>query len=159
MSDNLIEALLAVQKLRVKLGIDPTSPDLHLRRSIPLFKIRDFQELGNTVVLIIGDCTGVIGDTSDKETERPMLDSDTIERNKKTYFDQLGKVMDVDNAELRYNSQWLEKLTYREIGEHADQFSVADFIARDNIKRRRNAGKCVSLRQTLDPILQRHVSL
>ena len=157
--DKLKEALLSGKKLRVKLGIDPTSPNLHLGRSIPLLKMRDFQELGHTVVLIIGDFTGVIGDTSDKETERTMLDSDTIERNKKTYFDQLGKVIDVDNAELRYNSQWLEKLTYREIGEHADQFSVADFIARDNIKRRLNAGKRVSLRETLYPLLQGYDSV
>jgi len=157
--DALKEELLSGKKLRIKLGIDPTSPDLHLGRSIPLLKIRDFHELGHTIILIVGDFTGVIGDTSDKDSERPMLDSDTVEMNKKTYFAQLGKIIDVDSAELRYNSEWLEKLTYREIGEHADQFSVADFIARDNIKRRLSAGKRVSLRETLYPLMQGYDSV
>ena len=157
--DKLKEALLSGKKLRIKLGIDPTSPNLHLGRSIPLLKMRDFQELGHKIVLIVGDFTGVIGDTSDKENERPMLTTDVIEMNKKTYFDQLGKIVDIDSAELCYNSQWLEKLTYREIGEHADQFSIADFIARDNIKHRLNAGKRVSLRETLYPLLQGYDSV
>src|SRR3989344_1046067 len=76
-------------QLRVKLGIDPTSPNLHLGRSVPLLKMRDFQRLGHQVVLIVGDFTGVIGDTSDKDSERPMLQRDTIEKNKRTYFDQI----------------------------------------------------------------------
>jgi tyrosyl-tRNA synthetase len=142
------------KKLRVKLGIDPTSPDLHLGRSVPLLKMRDFQKFGHTAVLIVGDFTGVIGDTSDKESERPMLDRETIEKNKKDYFNQIGKIVDLEQAELRYNSEWLERLTYRDIGEHADQFSIADFIARDNIKRRLDAGKRVSLREALYPLMQ-----
>lgn len=84
--DSLKEALLSGKKLKIKLGIDPTSPNLHLGRSIPLLKLRDFQELGHKIILIIGDFTGVIGDTSDKESERPMLTSNTIEINKKNLF-------------------------------------------------------------------------
>ena len=146
-------------KLRVKLGIDPTSPDLHLGRSVPLLKMRDFQNMGHQAVLIVGDFTGVIGDTSDKESERPMLSQDVIEENKKNYFTQIGKIIDLDKTELRYNSEWLEPLTYREIGEHADQFSVADFIARDNIKRRLDEGKRVSMREMLYPAMQGYDSV
>lgn len=147
------------KKLRVKLGIDPTSPNLHLGRSVPLLKMRDFQDAGHTAVLIVGDFTGVIGDTSDKESERPMLTKDIIEQNKKDYFAQIGKIIDLEKAELRYNSEWLEGLTYREIGEHADQFSVADFIARDNIKKRLDDGRRVSLREVLYPLMQGYDSV
>lgn len=147
------------EKLRVKLGIDPTSPNLHLGRSVPLLKMRDFQEAGHQAVLIVGDFTGVIGDTSDKDSERPMLTREAIEENKKNYFAQIGKIIDLDKAELRYNSEWLEPLTYREIGEHADQFSVADFIARDNIRRRLEEGKRVSLREVLYPLMQGYDSV
>lgn len=155
----LEEKLATGKKLRVKLGIDPTSPNLHLGRSVPLLKMRDFQNLGHTAVLIVGDFTGIIGDTSDKESERPMLSRETIEENRKHYFDQIGKIIDLEKAELRYNSEWLESLTYREIGEHADQFSLSDFIDRDNIKRRLDAGKRVSLRETLYPLMQGYDSI
>lgn len=156
---DLEKRLSAGEKLRIKLGIDPTSPDLHLGRAIPLLKLRDFQNLGHQVVFIIGDFTAVIGDTSDKESERPMLSKETIEENKKTYFEQVGKLIDLEKAELRYNSEWLEGLTYREIGEQADGFSVSDFIARDNIKRRLDEGKRVSLRETLYPLMQGYDSV
>lgn len=145
--------------LRVKLGIDPTSPNLHLGRAIPLLKLRDFQALGHTVVFIIGDFTGIIGDTSDKDSERPMLTKESIEANLTTYFAQAGKLIDLEKAELHRNSTWLDKLTYREIGEHANCFSVADFIARDNIKRRLDAGKRVSLREVLYPLMQGYDSV
>ena len=157
--ENIEKKLAAGKKLRVKLGIDPTSPDLHLGRAVPLLKMRDFQKLGHQAILIVGDFTGVIGDTSDKESERPMLAQEVIEENKKNYFAQIGKLIDLDKAELRYNSEWLEPLTYREIGEHADQFSVADFIARDNIKRRLEEGKRVSLREVLYPLMQGYDSV
>lgn len=158
-AEDLRKRMLAGERLRIKLGIDPTSPNLHLGRSVPLLKMRDFQQLGHQVVLIVGDFTGVIGDTSDKDSERPMLLREAIEKNKKTYFDQVGKLIDLKSAELRYNSEWLEPLTYREIGEHADQFSVADFIARDNIKRRLDEGKRVSLREVLYPLMQGYDSV
>lgn len=155
----LRKKLLAGKPLRVKLGIDPTSPNLHLGRSVPLLKLRDFQELGHQVVFIVGDATGVIGDTSDKESERPMLSQEAIEANKTAYLDQVGKLIDLSHAEFRYNSEWLDKLTYREIGEHANVFSVADFISRDNIKKRLDGGKRVSLREVLYPLMQGYDSV
>ncbi|TSC69129.1 MAG: tyrosyl-tRNA synthetase [Parcubacteria group bacterium Gr01-1014_56] len=157
--DELKRKLLGGTQLRIKLGIDPTSPDLHIGRAVSLLKLRDFQELGHHIVLIVGDFTAVIGDTSDKDAERPMLEREVIEKNKKTYFDQVGKLLDLSRTELRYNSEWLEPLTYREIGEHADAFSVADFIARDVIRRRLDAGKRVSLREVLYPLMQGYDSV
>lgn len=157
--DNLRAKLLSGKRLRVKLGIDPTSPDLHLGRSIPLLKMRDFQELGHQLVLIVGDFTAVIGDTSDKDAERPMLAHEAIERNMKTYRDQVGKIIDLSRVEFRHNSEWLEPLTYRQIGEHADVFSVADFIARENIAKRLKEGKRVSLREVLYPLMQGYDSV
>ena len=155
----LEERLRSGKPMRIKLGIDPTSPNLHLGRSIPLLKLRDFQKLGHTIVFIVGDFTGIIGDTSDKDAERPMLSKETIDENKKSYFEQVGKIIDLSKAELYHNSEWLEKLTYREIGEQADCFSVSDFIARDNIARRLEAGKRVSLREILYPLMQGYDSV
>ncbi len=157
--DSLEKKLREGKRLRVKLGIDPTSPNLHIGRSIPLLKLRDFQELGHQVVLIVGDFTAVIGDTSDKDSERPMLEREIIEKNKQSYFDQAGKILDLSKVELRYNSEWLENLSYREIGEHADLFSVADFTARENIRKRLDEGKRVSLREVLYPLMQGYDSV
>lgn len=157
--DDLRAKLASGKQLRVKLGIDPTSPNLHVGRAVTLLKLRDFQELGHQVVFIVGDFTAVIGDTSDKESERPMLARETIEENKRSYLEQVGKLLDLDRAEFRYNSEWLGPLGYNEIGEHADLFSIADFIARDNIKRRLDAGKRVSLREVLYPLMQGYDSV
>jgi tyrosyl-tRNA synthetase len=158
-TESLRIKLLSGRVLRVKLGVDPTSPHLHLGRSIPLLKLHDFQELGHQVVFIVGDFTGIIGDTSDKESERPMLEQADIEANMASYREQVAKLLDMDKVEFRYNSEWLGKLTYHEIGEHADQFSVADFIARENIKRRLDEGRRVSLREVLYPLLQGYDSV
>ena len=157
--DDLRKRLLSGDRLRVKLGIDPTSPDLHIGRAVTLLKMLDFQELGHQVVFIVGDFTAVIGDTSDKEAERPMLAREKIKENEALYKEQVGKLIDVSKAEFTHNSDWLEKLTYREIGEQADAFSVADFIARENIERRITAGKRVSLREVLYPIMQGYDSV
>ena len=157
--DRLKARLLSGEKLRVKLGIDPTSPDIHIGRAIPLLKLRDFQKQGHKVVFIIGDFTSVIGDTSDKESERPMLTKEEVERNQKTYFEQAGKLIDLEQTELRRNSEWLEPLTFREIGEQANLFSVADFIARENIAKRLSQGKRVSLREVLYPLMQGYDSV
>lgn len=157
--DNLERKLKTGKKLRVKLGIDPTSPNIHLGRSIPLLKLRDFQQLGHKVVFIVGDFTGVIGDTSDKDSERPMLTKEIIKKNMKDYAKQAGKILDLKKCEVRYNSEWLGKLNYFNICEQANQFSVAEFIARENIKKRLDAGKRVSLREVLYPLMQGYDSV
>jgi tyrosyl-tRNA synthetase len=157
--ESLKKLLMSGRRLRIKLGVDPTSPNIHLGRSVPLLKLRDFQELGHQVVFIVGDFTAVIGDTSDKESERPMLSRETIANNMQTYREQVGKIINLARAEFRKNSEWLEKLTYREISEHANIFSVADFVARDNIKKRLREGRRVSLREVLYPLMQGYDSV
>src|SRR3989344_273661 len=156
---SLKKLLLSGKRLRVKLGIDPTGAHIHLGNTVPLLKLRDFQNLGHTVVFIIGDATGVVGDTSDKDAERPMLTEAQVKKNLTSYVAQISKILKKDQLEVRRNSEWLLRLNYRDIGEHADVFSVADFIARDNIKRRLDAGKRVSLREVLYPLMQGYDSV
>lgn len=156
---NLENKLKSGKQLRIKLGIDPTSPNIHLGRSIPLLKLRDFQELGHKIILIIGDFTGLIGDTSDKDSERPMLSEETVRKNLKTYIKQAAKIIDVDSAEIRHNSEWLGKLGYMDIGRQADVFSLNEFISRENISRRLKEGKRVSLRELLYPLMQGYDSV
>ncbi|MDQ5901786.1 MAG: tyrosyl-tRNA synthetase [Patescibacteria group bacterium] len=157
--ERLRERLMRGDELRVKLGIDPTSPNLHIGRSVVLLKLRDFQELGCKVVLIVGDFTGQIGDTSDKESERPMLKSDLIKENMRTYTSQLGMLIDLSKAEMHSNSEWLQPLGFDDIGTEAEHFSVAEFIARENIKKRLDEGKRVSLREMLYPLMQGYDSV
>ena len=157
--EHLKERLLSGEKLRVKLGIDPTSPNIHIGRAVLLLKLRDFQELGHQIVFIVGDFTGVIGDTSDKESERPMLSEETIKENLKSYTEQAGKILDISKTEVRYNSEWLAKQSFSEIGKMADAFSLAEFNARENIKKRLDAGKRVSLRELLYPLMQGYDSV
>lgn len=158
-ADHLQKRLESGEKLRVKLGIDPTSPNIHLGRSVPLLKLKDFQDLGHQIVFIVGDFTGVIGDTSDKDAERPMLALEQIRENMKSYVDQASKILDIDKVEVVYNSEWLSKLSFKEIGEQADQFSLAEFIARENIKKRLDEGKRISLRELLYPLMQGYDSV
>ncbi len=157
--EHLKKKLLSGKKLRIKLGIDPTSPNIHIGRAIPLLKLRDFQNLGHKVVLIIGDFTGIIGDTSDKEGERPMLSEKTIKENMKTYAKQAGKVLDMRKCEVKYNSRWLKKLGFVEIGRMAQMFGLHEFETRENVSKRLSAGKRVSLRELLYPIMQGYDSV
>jgi len=156
---DLFAKLKSGKKLRIKLGIDPTSPNIHLGRSIPLLKLRDFQALGHQIVFIIGDFTGTIGDTSDKTSERPMLDEKVIKENIKTYVKQAGKLLDIKKCEIYYNSAWLGKLKYPEISRQANIFSINEFISRDNIRRRLDEGTRVSLREVLYPLMQGYDSV
>lgn len=157
--ENLKKKLTSGKQLRVKLGIDPTSPNIHLGRSIPLLKLRDFQELGHKIVFIAGDFTGIIGDTSDKDSERPMLTDKTIKENLKNYKKQVGKIIDIKKCEFYQNSKWLKKLGYKEVGEHANIFSINQFISRENIAKRLKEGKRVSLREVLYPLMQGYDSV
>lgn len=156
---NLEKKLKSGKKLRVKFGIDPTSPNIHLGRTISILKLKDFQELGHKIIFIIGDFTGLIGDTSDKDSERPMLSKKIVKQNLKTYIKQISKIIDIDKAEIYYNSKWLKKLDYLEIGNQANIFSLNEFISRDNINRRLEKGKRVSLREVLYPLMQGYDSV
>lgn len=157
--ENLRVRLLKGEQLRVKLGIDPTSSNIHLGRAIILWKLRQFQDLGHKAVFIVGDFTGQIGDTSDKESERPMLSEKEVQENLKTYFDQAYKILDKDNTETHYNSEWLNKINFLEICRMADNFGLHEITARELIKKRLNAGKRVSLREVLYPLMQGYDSV
>lgn len=156
---DLEQKLLSGKKLRVKLGIDPTSPNLHIGRSVTLLKLRDFQKLGHQIVFIVGDFTGIVGDTSDKESERKMMEDEEIARNMKTYAEQAAKIIDIDKAEVCHNSTWLKKLGFAEIGRMANYFSLAEFNARENISKRLKDGNRVSLRELLYPLMQGYDSV
>ena len=157
--EHLKARLLAGEKLRVKLGIDPTSPNIHLGRSIPLLKLRDFQTLGCQVVFIVGDFTGVIGDTSDKESERPMLTREQVESNMQHYLEQAFKILDPEKTEAHYNSEWLAKIGFLELGTMASQFSVHEFISRELVAKRLAAGSRVSFHEMLYPLMQGYDSV
>ncbi len=157
--ERLRERMLAGEQLRIKFGIDPTSAHIHLGRSIPLLKLRDFQSLGHQAVLIVGTFTAQVGDTSDKDAERPMLSAETVQENLTNYLDQAGKIIDIASAEIHYNHTWLEPLTFAQVSQLCDQFSVNEFISRDVIDRRIVAGKRVSLREMLYPLMQGYDSV
>ncbi len=157
--DHVRAKLLEGKPLRIKFGIDPTGEDIHIGHAAPLLKLRDFQQLGHLPVLIIGNATAEIGDTSDKESERPMLDAARVKKNEKNYLKQIGKIIDLTNAEVHHNADWLNKLKFSELGKLADQFSLSDFIARDTIKRRLITGSRVNLREVLYPLMQGYDSV
>lgn len=157
--EQLLKKLHSGKKLRVKLGIDPTSPNLHIGRGVVLLKLRDFQKLGHTIVFIVGDFTGEIGDTSDKNSERPMLSTEEVKKNMKTYLKQAGALLDLSQVEVHRNSEWLEKPGYREICRQANAFSLAEMINREFIKKRLAEGRHISLREVLYPLLQGYDSV
>jgi len=145
--------------LRVKFGVDPTGPKIHLGRAVPLRKLRAFQDMGHKIVLIVGDFTARIGDPSDKLEKRPMLSKEEIENNMKDYAVQLGKILDMDKVEVHYNSQFLSKLNLEEISELAESFSVGQMLARRNFKDRFEKGEEISIREFLYPLMQGYDSL
>jgi tyrosyl-tRNA synthetase len=152
--DELRAKLKSGRKLRVKLGIDPTGPRLHIGRTVPLFKLRQFQQAGHQVVLIIGDFTAIVGDASDKDAQRQMLTREQIEANMATYKEQVGKILDLDKVEFRYNSEWLAPLNFNDVIRLASKFTVAQMIQRENFSDRWDAGKPIGLHEILYPLMQ-----
>lgn len=157
--EDLEKKLTSGQELRIKFGIDPTGPKIHLGRAIPLRKLRAFQKLGHQIVLIIGDFTAQVGDPSDKLDKRPMLTRQIIEENMVDYKSQIGKILDIDKVEFVYNGDWLRNLGFQEISELAESFSVQQMLARRNFKDRIDAGQEISLREFLYPLMQGYDSV
>lgn len=156
---HLAAALKSKKTLRVKLGIDPTSPNIHLGRAVLLLKLRAFQELGHTAIYIVGDFTGLIGDSSDKEAERPMLTEAQIKTNMANYFQQAYKVLDKKKTEVHFNSEWLKKLGFIELAKMANLFGLHEFESREVIARRMKAGKRVSFHELMYPLMQGYDSV
>jgi len=149
------------RQLRIKLGLDPTSPDIHLGHTVVLRKMRQFQDLGHKAVLIIGDYTALIGDPTGQNSTRPILSSDEIEQNAKTYFEQAAKILDTaeEKFEIRYNGEWLAKLTLMELIQIAAKKTVAQMLQRDTFKKRLAADIDVYTHEFLYPLMQGYDSV
>ncbi len=145
--------------LRVKLGLDPTAPDIHLGFAVVLRKLRQFQDLGHTVVIIIGDYTALIGDPSGRSATRPMLTKGEIESNAATYVDQLATILDRDKTEVRFNSEWLGKLGFADVVSLTAKMTVAQVLTRDDFKKRWDAHEPISLHELLYPLAQAYDSV
>ena len=155
-----LEAKLALGRpLRVKLGIDVTSPDIHVGRAIPLQRMRAFQDEGHTGVLIIGDYTTRIGDPSGRSSERPILSDEEIDQNAQTYLEQAMVILDPERTEVRYNGEWLAKLTYAEVVQLARTITVARMLERDDFAKRYSAGEPISISELLYPLMQGYDSV
>jgi tyrosyl-tRNA synthetase len=155
-----LERKLALGRpLRVKLGIDVTSPDIHVGRAIPLQRMRAFQDEGHTGVLIIGDYTTRIGDPSGRSSERPILSDEEIDRNARTYLEQAMVILDRDRTEVRYNGEWLSQLTYAEVVRLARTITVARMLERDDFAKRYSAGEPISISELLYPLMQAYDSV
>jgi tyrosyl-tRNA synthetase len=152
--ESLEKLLQSGNKLNVYLGIDPTATRIHLGHAFNLRKLQIMSELGHNVTFLIGDFTALIGDTSDKDSERPKLTSDEIKNNFDSYKQQASKYLNFENVTLKFNSEWLKELTFQDVLELAENFSINDFISRDLIRKRLDVGKRVGLKETLYPLLQ-----
>jgi len=140
--------------LKVYAGFDPTSVDLHLGHTLPMRKLRQFQDFGHTVIFLIGNFTGIIGDPSDKDKTRPMLSSDELAENAKTYTDQAFKILDSKQTIVKYNADWLSKLTFSDVVTLCSKFTVAQFLERDNFSKRWQAHNPVYLSEFMYAIMQ-----
>ena len=155
----LLEKLKREQKLNVKLGVDPTAPDIHLGHAVPLRKLRQFQELGHHVTLIIGDGTALIGDPSGRNSTRPQLTREQIDANAKTYVDQAFKILDPEKTTLRYNSEWILDLDMEGLLKLLSNFTVARILERDDFHNRYTGGLPISLHEFLYPVMQAYDSV
>lgn len=156
---HLEQQLMSGRQLRVKFGIDPTSDKIHLGRAVPFWKLRELQDWGHKIVLIIGDFTARIGDASDKDSERPMLSKEQIQLNLTNYIEQISKILDISKLEIRYNSEWLSNLSFDTLTEIANVFSVNEMLDRDNFSQRHNSNTRISLREFLYPLIQGYDSV
>jgi len=155
---HLQNALSGNKKLRIKLGIDPTSPDLHLGHAVVLRKLRDFQNLGHKIVLIIGDFTGMIGDPSGRSKERVLLTDSDIKKNMKEYLSQAGKIIDIKKTEIHYNSEWLGE-SVKEIIQLTGAATINQVIERADFQKRIKSGQKVTLMEALYSLLQGYDSV
>ena len=145
--------------LRVKLGLDPTAPDIHLGHTVVLNKLRELQDLGHTVIFLIGDFTSMIGDPSGRNTTRPPLTREQIEANATTYQAQAGLILDATRTEIRYNSEWSDPLGARGMIQLASRYTVARMMERDDFSKRFKAGTPISVHEFLYPLMQGYDSV
>ncbi len=145
--------------LRIKLGMDPTRPDLHLGHTVVMRKLKEFQALGHKIVLLVGGATAMVGDPSGKSETRPALTKEQVEENAKTYFDQMSKVIDVTKAEVVNNADWLHKMSFTELLKLSAQVTVAQMMTRDDFAKRYADGKPISIVEFFYPLMQAYDSV
>lgn len=165
-SDGVKELAIKLQKaketntpLRVKLGMDPTRPDLHLGHTVVMRKLKEFQKFGHKIVLIVGAATAMVGDPSGKSETRPALSKDEVDENAKTYFEQMSKVVDVKNAEIVNNADWLHKLSFVDTLKLSSQITVAQMLTRDDFAKRMAENKPISVHEFFYPLMQAYDSV
>ncbi|ABQ46466.1 tyrosyl-tRNA synthetase [Thermotoga petrophila RKU-10] len=157
--EELLDRIKRKGKLRVKLGVDPSRPDLHLGHAVVLRKLREFQDLGHTVVLIIGDFTARIGDPSGRNETRPMLTREEVLENAKTYQEQAFKILDPERTELRFNGEWLDRMTFADVIVLASKYTVARMLERDDFAKRFKEGIPITISEFLYPLAQAYDSV
>ncbi len=155
----LIELLETGRPLRLKIGFDPSAPDIHVGHSVPLRKLRQLQELGHTVVLIVGDWTAQIGDPSGRSRTRPMLTREQVMANAETYMAQFFKIIDPDRTETRFQSDWFGPFTLSDVIGLTSRFTVAQFLAREDFAKRYRANQPIAITELLYPLLQAYDSI
>ena len=155
----LAKKLESGKKLVIKLGMDPTAPDLHLGHAVVLRKMRDFQNAGHTIVFLIGDCTARIGDPSGKSKTRPPLSQEAIEKNTQTYFEQVTRILDRDKVVIRYNSEWLDKLSFSDVLKLGAKVTLARIIEREDFAKRLSQNTPVGFHELMYPIMQGYDSV
>ena len=155
----LAESHASKTPLRIKLGLDPTAPDIHLGHTVVLNKMRQLQDLGHSVIFLIGDFTALIGDPSGRNSTRPPLTAEQIHENAKTYYAQASMVLDPARTEIRYNSEWCDKLGTRGLIQLASRYTVARMMERDDFTRRYKGGVPISVHEFLYPLLQGYDSV
>ena len=157
--DDLISKLKSKKQLTIKVGFDPTAPDLHLGHTVILNKMRHFQDLGHKVVFLIGDFTGRIGDPSGKNKTRPSLDKEELEKNAKTYSDQVFKILNKDLTDIRFNSEWCEDLGADGIIGLASKYNLGRMLERDDFSKRYKANQQIAIHEFLYPLIQAYDSI
>ena len=157
--DDLVSKLKSKKQLTVKVGFDPTAPDLHLGHTVILNKMRHFQDLGHKVVFLIGDFTGRIGDPSGKNKTRPSLEKEELEKNAKTYSDQVFKILNKDLTDIRFNSEWCEDLGADGIIGLASKYNLGRMLERDDFSKRYKANQQIAIHEFLYPLIQAYDSI
>lgn len=157
--DFLKKKLQSGQKLRIKMGFDPTKPDLHLGHVVGLRILQKLQEMGHTIIFLVGDYTARIGDPSGKNITRPVMTEEEIKENTNTYFNQVGKILDTEKSEIHCNSEWFAKFKLSEILKLMADFTVAQIIERDDFQKRIKMGRDIGLHEMLYPLMQAYDSV
>lgn len=157
--EDLIKKLRKGKPLRVKIGFDPTAPDLHLGHVVQLLKLKDFQDLGHQIIFLVGDFTAMIGDPTGKNETRPSLTREEVKRNAQTYIEQVSKILDIDTAEVRYNSEWSDKFKPQDMIKLMSNYNVARLLEREDFSSRYKNGQAIAVHEFFYPLSQAYDSV